>query len=180
VSCGEESFGASEGPQRQRAPVFETVEATLDQIAGLVERFAIPVLFLAIFTRRNAGSGFAFSQPVTQVVCVIPTIRDDGCPFPDNRFKALSGMGNIGLVPAGNGDANRPASTIADQVQLAVQPAFRAPDRPPAAGVFFTPFAAIRWVLTWVASIISVRKSALSCASASNIRSNTPASDQRL
>ena len=114
MSGCEEGFGTSEGSQRQRAPVFETVEATLDQIAGFVERFGIPALFLAIFTRRNAGSDFIFSQPFAQVNRVITPVSNDSGPFANDRLKALFCMGYIGLIASGNRDANRPACAIAD------------------------------------------------------------------
>ena len=96
------------------------------------------------------------SQPVAQVIRVIPTIRDDGCAFANNWRKALFCMGYIRFVAAGNRDADGPARLVTHQMQLAIQPAFGQPYRPPVAGVFLTPFAAILWVLTCVASIMRV------------------------
>ena len=55
---------------------------------------------------------------------------------------------------------NGPATAIADQMPLRIQPAFGLAGAPPARGVFFTPFAAIRCVLIWRASIISVDRPA--------------------
>jgi len=61
-------------------------------------------------------------------------------------------MRYIGFIVAGNRDTDRPARPVTNQMQLTIQPAFGQPYRPPVTGVFFTPFAAIRWVLTCVAS----------------------------
>ena len=177
---GQEGFRAPEGSQGQRTPVFDTIETALYKVTRLVEQFGVAILCLAVFTGRYAGLYLAFSQPVAQVIRVVPPIGDDCCAFANNRLKALFGMRYIGLVASRKRDAQRPATSVTNQMQLAVQPALCMADCPPVTGVFFTPLAAIRWVLTWVASIIRVWKSAFSCASVSNIRSKTPAVDQRL
>ena len=115
-----------------------------------------------------------------QVVRIIAAIRDDGCSFADIWFKALASLRNIGPVTCGEAETNGFAAPITDQMQLAVQPAFCLTNGPPAPFVFLTPFAAVRWVLLWLASIMRVERSALSRARVSNTLLKTPASDQRL
>jgi len=96
------------------------------------------------------------------------------------KLKTLFCMGYIRRIASGNRDTNGVAPAVTDPMQFGIQPAFGQPYRPPVAAALLTPLAAIRWVLTWVASIIGVRKSAFSCANALNIFSKTPASAQRL
>ena len=161
-------------------PVFEAVEHALDDVAGLVKRGVVFEPNLAVFARRDAGCRADAGQPLAQVVRVIPAICDDGVTLTDMAIKALTCLGNVGAVARGDVQTDRPARPVADQMQLRVQPASGASDRPPGAGVFLTPPAAMRWALMWLASIISVERSARSAARASNICPNTPASDQRL
>ncbi len=161
-------------------PVFEAVEHALDDVAGLVKRGVVFEPNLAVFARRDAGCRADAGQPLAQVVRVIPAICDDGGTLTDMTFKALTRLGNLSPIARGDVQTDRLARPIADQVQLRVQPAFRPPDCPSVAGVFLIPPAAIRWALIWLASIIRVERSARSAARASNIRPNTPASDQRL
>lgn len=180
MCCCEESFRAAEGAQRELSPVFEAIEHALDNVAGFVEIGVVFELHLAVFAGWDAGHSAGFGNPVAQVICVVSTICDDSAAFLHIRFKALTCLRNIGAVACREMQVNRAPLTVADKVQLAVQPAFCAADGPPAALFFLTPLAAIRWVLTWLASIISVSGSAPSRARASKIRSKTPASDQRL
>jgi len=58
------------------------------------------------------------------------TVMRTGRPAPSQTRFSLPPLGDAGIA-----------------CRATIQPAFRAPDRSPAAGVFFTPFAAIRWVL---------------------------------
>ena len=162
------------------APVLDPVEHTLDDVAGFVN---VPVIFelnFSVLARRNTGFGTDLDQPVAQVVCIISSVCDDGASFGDIRLKALAGLGNISPIACRQMQVDGAACAVADQMKLAVQPAFCLADIPPLAGVFLTPLAAMRWVLTWLASIISVDGSVPSRTIASKIRSKTPASDQRL
>ena len=90
------------------------------------------------------------------MIRIISAVGNDSRTFANDRFKALFCMGYIGFIPAGYGDPDRLARPVTHQMQLRIQPAFGQPDGAPFASVFFTPFAAIRWVLTWVASSMSV------------------------
>ena len=176
----EKGFRAAECTQRQLPPVFEAIEHALDNVSGFAEIRVVFELHLAVFAGWDAGHSAGFGKPVAQMICVIATICDDSASFLHIRFKALTCLCNISPVTCREMQVNRAPLTVADKVQLAVQPAFCAADGPPAAVVFLTPLAAIRWVLTWLASIISVSGSAPPRARASKIRSKTPASDQRL
>ena len=129
---------------------------------------------------RDAGGGLPSGQPVPQVVGVIAPVGDDGGPLPDERLETLAGPGDVGLVPGGDGQVDRPARPVADKVQLAGQPAPRPADAPPVRGLFLTPQAAVRWTFTWLASIIRTERSEPSPDRASNTRLNTPAADHRL
>jgi len=179
VCCGEEGFRAAECAQAELSPVLDTIEHALDNVARFVEFGVVFELHLAVLAGRDAGGCLGLVQPVAQVIGVIATVRDNGAPFRDIWFKALARLGNIGSVSRCQPQVNRATAAIADQMQFAVQPAFGLADAPSARRVFLTPLAAIRWALTWLASIISVERSAASRASASKIRSKTPASDQR-
>ncbi len=180
MCCGEEGIGASEGAQTELPPVFEPIEHTLDDVAAFVEVCVVVELDLAVFARWDEGCGLCFIEQFTQLIGVIAAIRNDAAAFGNIRLKALTCLSNIGLVACCQMQVNRTALTIADQVQLRIQSAFGLADAAPVTGVFLTPLAAIRCALTWLASIISVDRSAFSRASASKIRSKTPASDQRL
>ncbi len=113
-------------------------------------------------------------------VGVVSTVGDDSASLDDIWRKALSCLCNIGAVACCQTQANRPARAITDQMRFRVQTTLGLADSAPAGGVFLTPLAAIRWVLTWLASIIRGERLALSRARVLNARSNTPASDRRL
>lgn len=162
------------------APVLHPIEHALHNVAGLVELGVVFELHLSVLARRDAGRGLDVVQPVAQVDCVISPVRDDGGSLADIPFKALTCLRNIGSIARRQMQMDRAAMPVADQMKLAVQPALGLADGPPTAFVFLTPFAAMRWVLMWLASIIRVPRSVPSRARASKIRSNTPASDQRL
>jgi len=136
MGCGKEGFRAAECSQGERPPALYAVETTLNQIAGFVERFGVSALNLAVFARRDAGAYLVRSQPVTQRICIISTIRKHHGAFRYNWLKALFRTGYIGFFATRNGDPDRPANAIADQMQLAVQPTFGQPDDTPRAGVF--------------------------------------------
>ena len=180
MGCGEEGFRAAECTQRQGSPVLYAVETALNQIAGFVERFGVSILDFAVFARRYAGPRLAPAQPFSQVIRIISTVCNHQGIFGESRLKALFCVGYIGFIPTRNDNPDRPAHRITHQMQFRIQPAFGQSDGAPVAFVFLTPLAAIRWVFTCVASSMSVRISALSCAKASNIRSKTPASAHRL
>ena len=95
-------------------------------------------------------------------------------------LKAVTGLSDIRPVARCQVQMDRAALAITHQMQFGIQAAPGLADGSPLAVVFFTPLAAIRWVLMWLVSIISVLRSAPSPAKALNMRSNTPASDQRL
>lgn len=178
--CGcEECFFCAEGSQGQLTPVFQSSEHAFDDVAGFVEPGVVFILNSPVPARRDAGVCSDLCQPVAQVVRVVAAVGNDGYPSCGIRLKALTGLRNIGPVACRHVQVNRAAMTIADQMQLAVQPAFRSPDRPVATTPFCAPFAAIRWALTWLASIISTERSAASVARVVKIRSNTPAPAQR-
>ena len=80
------------------------------------------------------------------------TVRDIGATFCDIWLKALACLGNIGPVSRSQPQVNRVSAAIANQMQFAIQSAFGLADAPSAAFVFLIPFAAIRCVLTWLAS----------------------------
>ena len=118
------------------APVFEAVKHTLDAVAGFIELGVIFELHLAIPAGRDAGGRFGLVSPVAQVIGVISAISDDSTALGDIGFKALTRMGNIGSVARSQAQMNRKTGPIADQMQLAVQPAFGLADAAPARGVF--------------------------------------------
>ncbi len=180
MSCCEECFGAAESAQAELSPVFQAVEHAFHDVSCFVKVGVIIELNFAVLSGRNARDCVRFVQPVTQMIGVITTVRDNCAAFADIGLKALAGMRNIRPVARCQAQMDRAATAITDQMQLRIQPAFGFANAAPVAGVFLTPFAAIRWVLTWLASIMSVERSAASCARASNTRSKTPASDQRL
>ena len=180
MCCCEESFWTSEGAQAELPPILETVEHALDDVAGFVEIFVIFELHLAVLARRDARGGFDVHKPVAQMVRVVSAVGNDGGAFADIGGKALPGLGDIRSVSRRQVQVNRATLTVAHQMQFRVQPAFGLADLPAVAFVFLTPLAAMRWVLTGLASIISVEKSAFSRARVSNTRSKTPTSDQRL
>ncbi len=161
-------------------PVLEPIEHAFDDVAGLVKRGVVFEPNLAVSARRDAGGRADAGQPLAQVIGVVSPVGDDGGTLTDMTFKALTRLGNLSPIARGDVQTDRLARPVTDQMQLRVQPAFCPPDRPPVAGVFLIPPAAIRWALMWLASIISVERSARSAARASNICPNTPASDQRL
>jgi len=175
----EEGFWAAEGAQAEVSPVFETVEHALHNVARLVEFGVIVELHLAVFARRDAGGCLPLGQPGTQVIGVVPTVSDDGTALANIGLKTLARLRNIGSIARSQPQMNRASGPVANQMQFRIQSPFGFADPAPVAGVFFTPFAAIRCVLTWLASIISVDKSAVSRAKAAKIRSKTPACAQR-
>ena len=81
MGAREEDFGASEGTQAKLAPLFQAVEHALDNVTGFVEVDVVFELNFTVFALGNAGDCFSFRQPVTQVICVIATIRDDSAPL---------------------------------------------------------------------------------------------------
>lgn len=180
MCCCEEGFGRAECAKRSLAPVLQAVEHALDDVACLVELRVVVDLDLAVLARRDAGGRAGLRQPVAQVVRIISAIRNNCDTLADERLKALAGLRNIGPVACRERDRQGSALAVTDEVQLGVQPASGLADGAAFAGVFFTPLAAIRCVLTWLASIISTEVSAPSRASVSNICAKTPASDQRL
>ena len=129
-------------------PVLEPIEHAFDDVAGLVKRSVVFALRLAVSARRDAGGRADAGQPLAQVIGVVSPVGDDGGTLTDMTFKALTCLGNLSPIARGDVQTDRLARPVADQMQLRVQPASGASDRPPVAGVFLTPPAAMRWVLT--------------------------------
>lgn len=177
MGCCQEGFRAAEGAQAELSPVFEAIEHALHNVARFVEFDVIFELYLAVLSRGDAGGCLDLSEPIAQVICVMATVCNDCASFGDIWLKALTRMRNIGSVACCQMQMNRASSPITNQMQLRIQSAFGFVDAAPVAVVFLTPLAAIRWVLTWLASIMSVDNSAVSRASAANTRAKTPASD---
>ena len=73
----------------------------------------------------------------------------------------------------------RPSVTVADGVELGVQPAFGAPDTTGNIP-FLSRLAAVRWALRWVASIMMRSGFGPSPASPAKMRSKTPSRLQRM
>ena len=136
MGCCEEGLGASEGAQAELPPVFETIEHAFDDVAGLIERGIVFELDLAVLSRRDAGRRAGLSQPVAQVVGIVTAIGDDRRAPGDIRCKALMRLSNIGPVSCRQAQMDGETPAIADQTQLAVQPAFGFANGSPVAGVF--------------------------------------------
>ena len=64
LSGGEESLGAAEGSEREPAPVLETVEHALDDVAGFVEFGVVFELHCAVLAWRDAGGGPHVGKPI--------------------------------------------------------------------------------------------------------------------
>ena len=178
MCSGQESAVTSECTQAELAPIFEAVEHSLDDVACFVKFSVVFILHFAVFSGWDAGCGFCLRAPIAQVVCVIATICDDGALLADIGLKTLACPGNICPVASCQVQMHWSTATIANQMQLGIQTTFGLPDAAPVARVFLTPLAAIRWALRWLASIMSLDRSAVSRASVSKIRSKTPASEQ--
>ena len=74
---------------------------------------------------------------------------------------------------------DRPPRRVGDSVELRVEATLRAPDQAPRPPFLSPKLEAVRWVLRWVASIISVSVPPPWSASSSRIRAKTPLSLQR-
>ena len=105
-------------------------------VSRFIEFGVVFELYLAVLSGRDAGGCFGLIEPVVQMIGVIATVRDHGAPIRDIWLKALVRLGNIGSVSGSQPQVNRATAAIADQMQLAVQPAFGLADAAPFAGVF--------------------------------------------
>ena len=81
------------------------------------------------------------------MIGIVSTVGNDGAAFSNMILKAVTGLGNIGPVARRQAQMDRAALAITHQMQFGIQAAFGLSDGPPLAVVFFTPLAAIRWVL---------------------------------
>ena len=138
---------ASEPAQAELPPILEPVEHALNDVACFVDLCVVFKLYFAVSTRRNAGGCFGSCQLFAQVIGVVSLIRDDGAAFSNISLKTLFCMRYIRAVARSQCQMHGASTTIADQMQFAVQPAFDLADSAPVRCVFLTPLAAIRWVL---------------------------------
>ncbi len=115
-----------------------------------------------VFAQCNAGDRIDFRQPFTQMIGVIATISDDRAVFGYIGLKALTRLCNIRPIARCQAQMDRATVAIADQMQLRASRDISYRNALPGSELarlwfcqccarrrcFFTPLAAIRWVLT--------------------------------
>ena len=114
----EEGFRASKSAQAELSPVFETVEHAFDDVAAFGEAGVVFELNLAVLSRRNTDDGFGLFQPLAQMICVISPVRNNLGSLFDVWLKTLPCLRNVSSVARCQMYVNRPASPIADEVEL--------------------------------------------------------------
>src|SRR5690606_11881765 len=133
---------------------------------------------LAASARRDArldASGFEFSPEPGAVVAAVGDQMRSWRQGVENQTCALV----IAHLAFRQEQDDRPAVTVADGVELGVQPAFGAPDTTGNIP-FLSRLAAVRWAFRWVASIMMRSGFGPSPASPAKMRSNTPSRLQRM
>ena len=81
------------------------------------------------------------------MIGIVSTVGNNGAALTHMTLKAVTGLGDISPVARRQVQMDRAALTIAHQMQFGIQAAPGLADGSPLAVVFFTPLAAIRWVL---------------------------------
>src|SRR5690606_4380458 len=157
------------------AEMLELAEESLDRIAPPVELGVDRALPFAMALGGDVGLSAPSSDQVDQMLPVIAAIGDEDRgrqPFEQYGRSSL-----VGGLARGQGKPDRPSALVDDRVDLAAQSSTRTAD-----GVIRAPFLpppACWWARTMEESI-SCSDCGEAAASASKIRSHTPALAQRL
>ena len=145
-------MGASVVARCDALPGLDFGEEVLDFVALAVGCLVIVERRLAAFGRWNAGLGYPFLQRVAKPVAVVAPVGDQGFRLwqdAEHELRALV----IARLAFGKQHDQGLSGAVADDVQLGVQPAFRAPDTigniP-----FFRRLAAVRCAFRCVESIM--------------------------
>lgn len=154
------------------APVFQSAEHALDEIALLVAHGVVVDRQFAVFAPRDAGLDAAVGERFAEPVAVIAAIGDQDVGV-GQRGQHGRGSAIVADLTFGQEQDHGLAVAVADGVQLGVQAALGTSD---AAGnsPFLSRLAAVRCALRWVASIITVSVASLPPARAAKISLNTP------
>ena len=120
-------------------------------------------------TRLN----IALYQCITEPVSIIAPVSQQGA-CGRKRVKKHARANVIAGLPRAETHRQGPPFGIHNGVQLAVQPAFCAPDKAPAPPFLPRRLEAVRWALRWVASIMMTSVSRPSAAISVRIRANMP------
>jgi len=114
-------------PSGDTAKMLDTVEESLDQIAGAIQGAAVASLADPVRARRNHGLRACGANQLYEGIGVVAFVRDDrvrGKPFDQ-----LCGAGDVGSLTVGENQPQRPPKGIDCQMQFGTQPAAGASDR---------------------------------------------------
>ena len=159
-------------------PVLELGEQVFDFVARSIDRLVIGERRLSAFRWRNAGFGPAFCQRRAKPVAVIAAVGDQGFGLRqgfEHEPRALV----IAHLTLGQQHDEGLAGGVADNMELGVQAAFRAPDTT-GNSPFFRRLAAVRCAFRWVELIMMRSGLGPWPASAAKTRSKTPSRLQRM
>ncbi len=156
--------------------MLQLVEEAFDEVAAPIDARVDAALDLSIALRRDVGLRSPASGGVEEILGVVATVCDEIAGALETGDERDGGLLVRGLAGR-QGEADRQALAVDDGVDLGAQSSTRTAD-----GVIRTPF--FPPAACWWARMIELSMSAMDCgdrsASASKIRSQTPALAQRL
>ena len=126
-------------------PVLDPAEDVFDLVALAIEVLVVVVLDLAVLAGRDAWGGALRDQRGAEPVAVLAFVGEQLLGARE-RGKQQKSAFVVAHLAFGEQQDDRAALTVADGMELGVQPAFGAPDTsgksPP-----FKRLAAVRWAL---------------------------------
>ena len=135
-------------------PILQSAEGILDAVSLPVKALVVSGRFLARLPGWDAGADATVPEAIVQPVGVLRLVAPEtlaGRQMAQQHECATT----IGHLTWGEEEVQRPALTVAEHVQLGVQAAFRASDRPRTIP-FFRRLAAVPCAFRDVLSIINV------------------------
>ena len=110
-------------------PVLQAAEGILDAVSLPVKALVVSGRFLARLPGRDAGADTTVFETIAQPVGIISLVAQETLGWRQMAQQHECAT-TIGHLTWGEEEVQRPALTVAEHVQLGVQAAFRASDRP--------------------------------------------------
>ncbi len=176
MDCAEEVGGELVVSCGDAAEVLETAEHPLDGVAALVERLRKAAFPAAVGFGRDVGDRALLLDEITDGVAVIGLVGEHDGARRKVIQQHISGA-TVGDIAGRQQEAERPAFTVGERVELAVAAAPADADRLAARPPFPPP--AERCAFMWVLSIRTAAGGPPAAASATNMSCHTPFAAQR-
>lgn len=171
-------MGASVVAGCDASPVLELGEQVLDLVALAIERPIVVVWDFAASARGDARFDASCSEFGSEPCTVVAAIGDEMGGW-RKGVEHETGTLVVAHLAFRQEQDDRPAVTVADGVELGVQPALGSPDTTGNIP-FLSRLAAVRWAFRCVASIMIRSGFGPSPARPAKMRSNTPIRLQRM